>query len=312
MRTWAVAAAVTAVAAAALTAPPAQAARLLEKDVNLDVTLRTADALGRAGVEVGLTRTGDSFVPLADRGRAGAGAALLVSIHHNAGPPAVRGTEVYSKVGNQTSAALARRILASVTARTGTAARGIFARPGANGDYYAVLRHSPVPAVIFEGGFLSNLAEARLLADPRFRQREADGIASAVLEHLGPLPGPGPAVASPRRTAPVSLLTAPTGLAATRAGALATLQWNPVERATSYRVWMDGSPIAERPAAQAPGLAIPVQDSGVHRFDVRAVLTTAGVELEESPSATAEVVIPHRVVLDAGHGGRDPGAIGRT
>jgi N-acetylmuramoyl-L-alanine amidase len=76
---------------------------LREKDVTLAVARALADELRRRGVEVVLTRTKDTLIALADRGRIAAAdsASLFVSIHVNAANPhwrhaeGTRGFETY-------------------------------------------------------------------------------------------------------------------------------------------------------------------------------------------------------------------------
>jgi N-acetylmuramoyl-L-alanine amidase len=76
---------------------------LREKDVTLAVARDVADELKRRGVEAVLTRTKDTLISLADRGRVAAAdsASLFVSIHVNAANPhwrnaaMVRGFETY-------------------------------------------------------------------------------------------------------------------------------------------------------------------------------------------------------------------------
>jgi N-acetylmuramoyl-L-alanine amidase len=48
--------------------------------------------------------------------------------------------------------------------------------------FLGVLRGQNRPAVLVEGGYLSNPSEARRIADPEYRQRLAEGIAQAVKE----------------------------------------------------------------------------------------------------------------------------------
>jgi N-acetylmuramoyl-L-alanine amidase len=76
---------------------------LREKDVTLSVARDVADELRRRGVEAVLTRTKDTLIALADRGRIAAAdsASLFVSIHVNAANPhwrnaaGTRGFETY-------------------------------------------------------------------------------------------------------------------------------------------------------------------------------------------------------------------------
>jgi N-acetylmuramoyl-L-alanine amidase len=77
--------------------------KIREKDVTLAVARRVADALRARGVEVAMTRTTDTLIALADRGRIAndRGADLFLSIHVNAAnmrwkdPAAARGFETY-------------------------------------------------------------------------------------------------------------------------------------------------------------------------------------------------------------------------
>jgi N-acetylmuramoyl-L-alanine amidase len=43
-----------------------------------------------------------------------------------------------------------------------------------------VLRGQHQPAVLIEGGYLSNPREARLIADPAYRQKLAEAVAKAL------------------------------------------------------------------------------------------------------------------------------------
>ena len=46
----------------------------------------------------------------------------------------------------------------------------------------AVLKGQHRPAVLIEGGYLSNPAEARKIADPEYRQAMAEGVARGLME----------------------------------------------------------------------------------------------------------------------------------
>ena len=303
--------------------PARAAASIAEKDVNLDEALRLAGLLRDLGLRVELTRQADVTVPLAARtDRANAlGADLFVSVHNNGSPSrAVRGTEVYAQVDNAGSRALAGRILDSVTAAAGTEARGVFQRRGENGDYYFVLRHAAMRAVIVEGAYLSNPAEAAKLATGAFRQRLAEGIAAGIVADMAAQAAPGGRPPPPAGLA--GRLPAPGGLAAAADARTVTLRWQPVEGATSYRVWRDGQVVGDVLSLPSPGLAAVLAGgdkvsfverevpTGPHVYDVRAVAGLGGASLQESESAAAVVGVPWLVVVDPGHGGSDPGALG--
>ncbi len=76
------------------------------------------------------------------------------------------------------SRALACCIQAKLVSRTAATDRGVKER----GLY--VTRHVAGPAVLVEGGFVSNPAEARSLGDPAYRQRVAESIADGIVEYL--------------------------------------------------------------------------------------------------------------------------------
>lgn len=290
------------------TALPAHSQQtVLEKTVNLDESNRLAERLRAHGLTVVMTRTSDSNPSLATRGRMGRQGDVLISVHNNASTSsAARGTEVYAQVANATSLELARKIHNGIVSRAGTPARGVKRRAGQNGDYYAVLRHSPVPAVIVEGAFLSNPGEARLLSQPEFRQRLADGIADGVLAQFVSATPRGPGAGAPVGLLSNSLVVAPRGLQATTAGRDVRLSWQP-GLATVYEVWRDGHLIGTTPSPNFVDQGAPF---GGHHYDVRAVLGDPNSPLGESPTSGVDVALG-RVVIDPGHGGSDSGAVGR-
>lgn len=159
---------------------------LREKDVNLDIALRLKQLLLDAGANPVLTREDDSTLAdlhtrplLANQ----LGAALFISIHCNSNPGTskLRGTETYFHMQNPVSRSLAACIQRGVTRTAGTKDRGIrsdsirFPRSG-----FAVLRGASVPAVLVEVAYINNPDDEKLLSDPEFRQRVAEGILSGV------------------------------------------------------------------------------------------------------------------------------------
>lgn len=156
---------------------------LVEKDVVLDVGLRMQDALQRQGVRTVMTREADVFVDLADRVPIAlrAGATVFVSVHANATTRGViRGVETYYLKPN--SVLLATWIQEELGRSLGIPDRGIRT---AN---FRVLRDSPVPAVLVEVGYLTNLEDEALLRTPAFRQRVAEAIARGVVRFTRQVP----------------------------------------------------------------------------------------------------------------------------
>lgn len=190
---------------------------IYEKDVTLDIALRTNQVLIRRGFPTLMTRTTDAGagdvpfpgtkVDLARRTDMAnaAGAGLFVSIHENALSEGATGTESYLfYVGDASSMALALAVHQEVIIGLRLPDRGI-KRAG-----FWVLKHTSMPSVLVEGAFLSNPNEAMLLAQPETRQRFADSIARGVSRYARgdttpsgaytplPLPPPVPLAESPR------------------------------------------------------------------------------------------------------------------
>jgi N-acetylmuramoyl-L-alanine amidase len=70
---------------------------------------------------------------------------------------------------------LAARLQAALLHATGEEDRGI-----RRARFMSVLQGQKCPAVLIEGGFLSNPAEARKIENPQFRQQLAEGVANAL------------------------------------------------------------------------------------------------------------------------------------
>lgn len=160
---------------------------VMEKDVNLDIALRLDAWLRAQGARTLLTRTRDlaggdrpyttegadlrARVDIANE----AGVELFVSIHNNALASTTSGTETFHYYY---SSAASRRLAADVQAEM-VAALGLPDRGVKTAGFY-VLRHTRMPAILVEGAFLTNPAEALLLADPVVRQRIAEAVGRGI------------------------------------------------------------------------------------------------------------------------------------
>ena len=164
---------------------------------NLDVALRLAVLLRRAGARVVLTRgTNTGWGPCITR-RAAIGnrvrADAAISIHADGGPAGGRGFHVIHParirgLTDDIAAPSYRLALALRRAyRTGTgmpyatytARAGLSSRSDLGG-----LNLSDVPKVFLEAGNMRNETDARLLSSSGFRQREANAIARALASYL--------------------------------------------------------------------------------------------------------------------------------
>lgn len=152
--------------------------RIAEKPYTLDIARRLASALHSRGIRTVMTRSGDYFVGL-DQRCAIANAqsnAIFVSIHLNSAPRSdANGIETYFYTGH--SAPLASALHSAVVRAAGTQNRGVRRRA------FFVVRHTRIPAVLCECGFLTNPAEAARIQSGWHRQRIANAIASAIAAH---------------------------------------------------------------------------------------------------------------------------------
>jgi N-acetylmuramoyl-L-alanine amidase len=153
---------------------------VLEKDVNLDIALRAKALLEAKGYHVIMTRDSDTNVSLAKRCAIAnaAGAAVFVSIHNNARPPDVAGTTTYCYRYSPKGRKLATYIQLQVVSHIKQPDRGV------RGAGLYVLKNANMPAALLECVFLTDAREARLIGDPAFRQKIAEGVAAGTVEYL--------------------------------------------------------------------------------------------------------------------------------
>lgn len=170
---------------------------LSERTFTFDLALRISNLLMRTAMPVRLTRAADQFVSLDERTQiaSNAMAEVFVSLHANfAVNSAACGIETYAvpfadwpATGEQfhTAPACDGNRFDRANARLGYAIHSRLAPlslidRGFKRARYAVLRHAPCPAVLVECGFLSNTNDARLLADPAYRDLLATAIADGI------------------------------------------------------------------------------------------------------------------------------------
>jgi N-acetylmuramoyl-L-alanine amidase len=175
-----------------------------EKEFTLDWANRLAVALKRNGWTVRLTRTNDTDISLPDRVAFAEklNADLFISLHFNAPGSTVSnpvGVETYcltpqgmlssfnhgysddvtalfpNNAFDAQNLQLAVRLHRALLQVNGGADRGV-----RRARFMGVLRGQNRPAALVEGGYLSNPREARLIADPAYRQKLAEAIANAL------------------------------------------------------------------------------------------------------------------------------------
>jgi N-acetylmuramoyl-L-alanine amidase len=197
-----------------------------EKDVALAIAHRLREVLGRAGLEVILTREDDTFVPLEERARRAneAKGDLFVSIHCNSAPGRrLRGIETYSlntasdrysirlaarenassekrisdlqfiladlatKANAEESIRLAGHVHSSLVGHLRQRHRDIYDL-GTKQALFYVLLGVKMPAILVETSFLSNPEEERRLSSTSYQSDAAEAIATGIQDFLGNRP----------------------------------------------------------------------------------------------------------------------------
>ncbi len=159
---------------------------LLEKDIVLKTGKYLQNILNQAGAEVVMTRTTDTElsrrkredlslrVDLANKKNAD----LYISIHVNSFPSSRwRGAQTFYQKNQPESKKLAEAIQSELVTTMKNTTRK--AKPE---DYYTT-RNTNMPAVIVEIGFISNPAEAQLLADNDYQRKLAYAICSGIAKY---------------------------------------------------------------------------------------------------------------------------------
>ena len=172
---------------------------LYESELILAVSRHAAAALERAGFPTVMTRNADHGMNLVNRAQIAlrTQARAFVSVHHNAAswdPRPIPGSEMYHQVASADSKRLAGLIYEEIVAALRvydvpwvTSGAGVTWKTRAsNGDdWYAMVRKPKgVAAPLAELAFISNPAEADLLADPDVQRVEGEAVARGIIRFL--------------------------------------------------------------------------------------------------------------------------------
>ena len=181
----------------------AMCAGVLEKDLALDVARRIDRLLDSEGIATLMTRLGDTYVSLTDRAAFANRIrnCIFVSIHFNEdNKPVASGVETYyashqittgssgaswlpflwrplSRSPNPESQTLAGFIQDALVARTRAINRGT--QPG----QFFVIANVTSPAVLIEGGFLTNKEDISKLVSEDYRDQIAAAVADGILRY---------------------------------------------------------------------------------------------------------------------------------
>jgi N-acetylmuramoyl-L-alanine amidase len=149
--------------------------RVYEKHLALDTAYRLESKLKGLGYHTVMTRRSDYFISLpqrvnmANRYRN----AIFVSIHYNyTWKQQVSGLETF--YSSQEGQRLAQLVQSNLIRRTRTVDRSAkYAR-------FYVIRNATMPAILVEGGFVSNANERNRMKSGWFRESIAQGIADGI------------------------------------------------------------------------------------------------------------------------------------
>lgn len=153
-----------------------------EKSLALSTALLAKKYLNERGYQVVMTRSRDVFVSLHHRAQLAnkSKGRLFLSLHFNAAKNnSAEGIEVFyydakDKYRMNASKKFAQLVLSKMVDQTGATSRGI------KGGNFFVIRETSMPAVLIEGGFITNEHERMQLKDVIYREKLAHSIADAV------------------------------------------------------------------------------------------------------------------------------------
>lgn len=155
----------------------------VEKEITLDIAQRLRDNLEAAGIYVVMTRDSDTYPTLKERVELAnsINADLYVSVHINAmdNKDEIDGAQVYYHRDSYFGKKLAKLVQAKILDYTGFSDKKI-----QDGSSFYVLKHTKMPAILAECGFITNEADRSYLKTVKGRQALADAISDGVLEAL--------------------------------------------------------------------------------------------------------------------------------
>jgi N-acetylmuramoyl-L-alanine amidase len=179
-----------------------------EKDFALRMSYAVKDALQKKGFKVVLTRPTDTFITLGGRVAIANATprSIFISLHFNSGGSAATGIETFALTPQGSAASLERgggynaygltgnshdsaNIALATAVHAMVISRFKFVDRGIKRAQWSVLTGCKRPGILFEGGFVTNGNECRLIASETYRTSVAGAIADAVVNYRTALRG---------------------------------------------------------------------------------------------------------------------------
>lgn len=179
-----------------------------EKDFALKMAFIVKEALEKKGFRVILTRSTDTFITLGGRVAIANATprSIFLSLHFNSGGSAATGIETFALTPQGSAASLERGGGYNANGLTGNShdsanialatavhamviSRFKFVDRGIKRAQWSVLTGCKRPGILFEGGFVTNGNECRLIASETYRQSVSGAIADAVVNYRTALRG---------------------------------------------------------------------------------------------------------------------------
>ena len=161
--------------------------RYQEKHLNLATARLLKTYLNQMGFATVMTRSKDVFIALDKRAEFAndQNPALFISVHFNSAPsPEAEGVEVFyyrsekDTERSKKSKDLSKKILDKIITTCQAKSRGV-----KHGNF-AVIRLTNMPAVLVEGGFLTNDSEMQKIKDPAYLKKLAWSMAQGIQAYL--------------------------------------------------------------------------------------------------------------------------------
>jgi len=165
--------------------------KYLEKHLNLATSQQLRIFLNQMGYATVMTRTKDVFISLDKRAQFAneRKPMLFISVHYNSAPsPDADGIEVFYYKSDKNpertrqSKVLAQGVLAKIITESKARSRGV-----KHGNF-AVIRETTMPAILVEGGFLTNDEEMGKIKDPAYVKKLAWAMARGIDDYVNANP----------------------------------------------------------------------------------------------------------------------------